>query len=142
MTFLIIMGILVLILGVSVKFDSEFTGGVSLFLFVLMFLGSLVSYGEHYHDLGTVRAGFHKVKVYENRKVSLVNMISKLTEGTKQENLVLMNHDSPQSSLFAELSQVTRDIAYAERDIANSHISIAQRKVGLFSFIVDWMGDK
>jgi len=142
MTFLIIIGILVLIFAVSVKFDIEFTGVISISVFVLMLLGSLVSYGEHYHDLGTVRAGHYKVEVYENRKVSLVNMISKLTEGTKQENLVLMNHDSPQASLFAELSQVTKDIAYAERDIANSHISIAQRKVGLFSFIVDWMGDK
>ena len=139
---LIVIGILTLILIIGIVSKSEEAVATGLVGLVLPLFITSISYVEHYHDLGNIRAGYNMVEVYKERKVELTEMITLLSPTAKQDNPILVNHDTPQASLFAELSRVSKDVAYAKRKIAESKISVAQRKAGMFSFIVSWMGEK
>jgi len=140
MLYIICVLFITLIIGIIVKREEIF--GLSIVALILPLFTSAISYTEHYHDLGNIRAGHYMVEVYKERRVELTDMIKQLTPNTKQENPILVNHDTPQASLFAELSSVSKDISRAKRRIAGAKIDIAQRKAGMFSFIVDWMGEK
>ena len=141
--FLFIVLVLSLLLFVLCVWKEQGGGAFAAFtISVILFTGSAFSYIGHYHDVGTIKAGYYTVEVYERRKVTLVELINDLAPVASQNNLVLANKDAPYSALFNELSQVTKDIARAEHNIAACQISIAQRKVGMFSFIVTFMGEK
>lgn len=132
MLYLLLPLLLLILLIMAVK-----GGGEAIFPVFILFFLSLIpvggSYTNHANDLGVLEAQYYVVGVQEKRLASLKVSLSEITNKTDAK--VLLNADSPIASIVDQISEAEKGLADAEVVKANAEVSIAKRKLGLFSFI-------
>jgi len=111
---------------------------ISFFTFVLISIFTFGSYFGHINDIGIVRGQHFVIEVQEQRIESLQTRLTSLSDpmGKKQ---VLLNADSPFTSLITELASAEADLAKARTTKALALRDIEKRKIGPFWFIVKWV---
>lgn len=146
MLFIISIGILLIVLGFIIleKTPLEVTGVGSLLVgtaFVLiMVIFTPFSYLSHISDLGVLREQQHVIQTYRTGISRLENRIKNVS--SHKINTALLNHDSPITSLVSALSEAESKLVEAETKVAYAKVNIGKRKIGPFSFIVSWVGEK
>jgi hypothetical protein len=149
MTLVIIGAVLVLIGSIALLFQERVTnelvfiigffgtaGPVIFLIFIVLF--GLMSSMNHANDLGTLRAQKEMVAVYQERVASLDGRLKAFDFPRGS----LLNADSPVATIVASLSEAEKELATVNAERAKAIRSIAQRKAGVFSVIVDWMGEE
>jgi hypothetical protein len=127
------------------RFKSDVMGGVGGISAIVGAIGillgiafSMITYSEHADDLATLRGQHEVIAIYEARRDRLNQTLAEF----EYPKGALLNADSPVRAIAESLSVTENMIADSEKELAKTRIRIEARKLGLFGYIVTWMGDK
>lgn len=102
-------------------------------------LTSSVSYLIHVEDLGIVRGQQEIINVYEKRVKSLEERLDKFHYPAN--STISLNADTPVAAIVTALSEAEESLARARHTKAGAVVDITKRKIGPWSFIVDYVGE-
>lgn len=132
MLVLSIVAIAVLLVIIGAREDSADTVALGASTLVITGVVVFIAYMCNAEDYGTIAAQDKVIAVYEKNIDDLAKRLDKI----KPANSVLMNADSPVAALVEALAGSNAKLVEAQSKKAEAYVSIAQRKEGVFSFLV------
>lgn len=119
--------------------DDPIVGAPVAVLAFFVSIPMFMSITHHAIDLGTLEAQKYVIEVQRKRVDSLKATLNSIS--LPKDSVALLNGDSPVSSMVGQLSIAESDLAKANSALAKARVSIAQRKHGLTSIVVTFMGE-
>ena len=107
-------------------------------IFCIMLICFPFSWYYHTGDLGIVRSRSYAIAVQEERCTRLREFLNNIP--AIKNGAVVLNSDTPYKALIEQLASAESDLAQSKKTVADARVSIAQRQVGPYGFIVSVMG--
>lgn len=124
-----------------IAFLEDLEGRFILLLLIVFMFVSFIKVGtDHCRDLSIIKMSDDLIKIQEE-SIKETDIQMKDLSSSVPSN-ALMNQDSPYKSLIELRGERINELSIIKRKIVDSKISIYERKLGFFSFIVWYFGDK
>ena len=138
-----LLSVLLASIGFLIGFPHGFLALVPACFVAIVTFGIICSeISEHSNDLGVVRAYDGVVHAYQQQLSDMREVLKEEFGIVKTDVTVLLNADSPVSSVVDSIKRATNSIAEARSHVARAKVSIASRKAGMFWFIVSAYGEQ
>lgn len=106
---------------------------------VIVFILILCEADNHFNDLAKIRKWQKVSDIYEKQLSELKTKLDTLD--INKSDIILLNHDTPYSSLIEAYVQVQNKLAEEASTIAKAEVRVEARKAGYLKFIVNIYGE-
>lgn len=110
--------------------------GINISALVFSLIAGLGSYNDHINSLAMLRTSSAQVSVQTERCEALAKQLTIL----RGSGPLTINADTPVASVASALAAAQNDLAATRQKIIDARRDIEARKLGLYSFIVRWIG--